>query len=125
MRRIGSLLALAVLVLMGLAWLQPDLLHGLGRRWDAWRHDLPLVGSTGSTESHKCRHGGRVSYSTEKCPVGSVEESITAGTVNVVTMPAPAALPASAASLPTVRDLLVKPGEPSLQDKRIERAINP
>ena len=118
MRRISLALLTAVLVLAGLFWFKPELRRAMSDRWDAWRQP------PGSTESHKCRQGGKLSYSTQKCPPGSVEEGINGGTVTVVALPKPAAAPASTASLPTARDLLVKPDEPSLQDKRIERVMN-
>lgn len=48
---------------------------------------------------HKCRSGGRITYSDQACAPGTQEEGIRNGSVNVVTMPkAPPASAASAAS---------------------------
>ena len=79
---------------------------------------------SGSTELHKCVSASRTEYSSGKCPPGGREMPLEGGAVTVVPG-APVAAPAASAasSMPTARDLLVKPEEPSLMDKRIERAV--
>jgi hypothetical protein len=70
----------------------------------------------------KCRQGERLLYTDGPCPPGSRPEAV-GGTVNVVTLPKPAAKPASApAGLPTARTLLQDPG-PTLREQHLERSV--
>jgi hypothetical protein len=49
---------------------------------------------------HKCRSGGRVDYSSDPCPPGSVEQPIKGGAVTVVPGQAPASAPAEKSKPP-------------------------
>lgn len=77
---------------------------------------------------HKCVVNGTVSYTDAPCPNAGAEKAMGGGSVTVVKGQRPSAAAASqSASIPTVRDLLLdkpKPGEQSLQDKQMERAVN-
>ena len=122
MKRLSLSILLILLVLAGLSLSDSPASRSLHAWWRGVSTSLPGT-TTGSTESHKCRQGTAITYSTRKCPKGSVEEAMGAGTVNVINMPAAATPPASAASLPTARDLLgSKPNEPTLYEQQIERA---
>ncbi len=127
MKRVALFIMLILAALAGLS------LTGTpaSRTLHAWLNRLPGAmasssGGSGTTTalhgSHKCRQGTSVSYSTQQCPKGSVEEAMGGGTVTVINMPTAGALPASAASQPTVRDLMANPTEPTLYEKQIERA---
>lgn len=72
----------------------------------------------------KCLVKGEVLYTNGDCPTGSREQAVSGGTVNVLA--APSASPRAAsepARPPHVRDLLVKPDEVNLKDKRMEAII--
>jgi len=95
---------------------------------------LPSGGSAAATPAganpdglRKCRQGTRLIYTNGECPRGSVEQAISGGAVTVVPAQKPDSaldgnLPAKAA--PNLRDLLGKPQEGDLRDKRIEKAVN-
>ena len=62
----------------------------------------------------KCVRGTEISYTNNPCPVGTKEQALNKGTVTVLSAPPkPAAVPAQ-----------VTP-EPTLQQKAVERALNP
>ncbi|MBV8603861.1 MAG: hypothetical protein JO224_04175 [Pelomonas sp.] len=115
-------LALALLVAAGLHRAYPDApaVQAFDR---GLRALLQAVGGGGSTELHKCVTTAGTEYRSDACPGGSRETALTHGTVT--TLPAtPVARPASAAaSIPNARELLSPSSdEPTLLDKRIERA---
>ncbi|MBV8468603.1 MAG: hypothetical protein JOY60_01895 [Burkholderiaceae bacterium] len=126
MNRFWTLLALVVLALVAMVVGDPGLLSTWRAKWDATSHTaLPQLGSSaGNATVHKCRSNGGISYSTEKCPRGSTEDTLAPDRVTTVSMPKPALLPATPASLPTVRDLLVNPNEPNLKQMEMDRALN-
>ena len=112
-------LSLMVAAVFYLAWPDSPPARALDRGWNALRQ---TVARSGGTEVHKCVSASQTVYSSDKCPSGSRELPVKQGTLTVV--PAtPVAAPASAASVPTLRDLLAPPGEPNLQEQRIERTI--
>jgi hypothetical protein len=121
-KRLALFILLILVVLAGLSLTDTQASRSLHAWLNRLADTVASGGSTASHESHKCRQGTSISYSTQKCPKGSVEEAMGGGTVTVVSMPTAAALPASAASLPTVRDLMAHPNEPTLYEKQIERA---
>ena len=128
MHRLWILVALVALALALAAGVvgEPGALRSLRAKWDATpTPSLPLVGSSaGNTTVHKCRSNSGLSYSTGKCPPGSTEEGMASDRVTSISMPKPALLPATPASLPTVRDLLVDPNGPDLKQMQMDRTLN-
>jgi hypothetical protein len=136
----------ALAVLLALVW--KYLLQG---RWDARapasiKHDVmqakeivsnaglqsPIEAPTGEALTqapagiHKCKVGNKVTYTDAPCQSPAAERPLDKGSVTVVKTQRPQApdTPEQASRLPNVRDLAGKPGEPSLMDKQIERAVN-
>ena len=74
---------------------------------------------------HKCKVGNTVTYTDEPCKNPAAERPLDKGSVTVVKSESPeVAAPDHKGRLPNVRDLAGPPGEPSIMDKQIERAIN-
>ncbi|HEX5355388.1 MAG TPA: hypothetical protein VFW93_04160 [Aquabacterium sp.] len=75
---------------------------------------------------HKCKVGNTVTYTDEPCKHPSAERPLDKGSVTVVKSERPdnAAANEQKGRVPNVRDLAGPPGEPSIMDKQIERAIN-
>ncbi|MBI5925365.1 MAG: hypothetical protein HY836_07165 [Aquabacterium sp.] len=75
---------------------------------------------------HKCKVGDKVTYTDEPCKNPAAERPLDKGSVTVVKSESSeaAATPEHKGRLPNVRDLAGPPGEPSIMDKQIERAIN-
>lgn len=124
-RMLQRILTIAALlsILGGLAWQFRDRLPGRA---------LPALAAPGAAASagatpRKCVQGGRVLYTDGACPAGSREQSVRDDRVTVVpAMPVPASAGAAgpAASLPNARDLLGRPDDGNLRDKRMERQMN-
>ena len=77
--------------------------------------------------TRKCVDGPHVLYTNGDCPPGSREQRLDGGTLSVlpaapVAERAGAAEPAASAS--TVRDLALKPGEPTLKEKAMDKAMD-
>lgn len=75
----------------------------------------------------KCRVGESIVYVDHDCPRGSRELAADGGTYTVV--PSQGDSSTAATDRPsgrpsTIRDDLLKPGDPSLRDKMIDRAVN-
>lgn len=75
---------------------------------------------------HKCKVGNTVTYTDEPCKNPAAERPLNKGSVTVVKSQSTEAAtpPEDKGRLPNVRDLAGPPGEPSIMDKQIERAIN-
>jgi hypothetical protein len=73
--------------------------------------------------ARKCLVKGEVLYTNGECPTGSHEQPVSGGTVSV--MPAgPTTASGQSPHRPShVRELLVKPDEVSLKDRRMEEVI--
>ena len=72
----------------------------------------------------KCVVKGAVLYTNGDCPAGSREQAVSGGTVNVLAAPNATTPAASVAQQPpNVRNLLVKPDEVNIKDKRMEEII--
>jgi hypothetical protein len=116
-----SLLVLLVALLVGVGfWLlrEPAQLARLmnSAQEGAKQMVAPAVTSVSSVTSpaaglRKCKRGGEVLYTNDKCPAGSQEEAVKGGSLTVL----PAA-PAVAAPNPSA-------SEPSIQEKRIDKII--
>jgi hypothetical protein len=124
----AALLAL-VLALAGLGWLLLDaaalqaLPDALRQQLASWRPAAvaapPAARSVAAPAPHvvrKCVGGERVVYTDGDCPAHSRAQQLGG---NVTVLPAP---PARAVDAPptTVRDLALKPGEPTLQQRRLD-----
>ena len=114
------LVAAALLIALGLHQACPDC--AATQAFDRAVMRVRQAAAAGSTEAHKCVSASRIEYSSGKCPAGTVEASITGGTMTVVPAAAVPKPASSAASVPTVRALLAPAGEPDLLDERIKRA---
>ena len=107
----------------------PQLGRRLGQHLPAASTLLPTPAAAGGRAPgsglRKCVTGAVVVYTDAECPAGSQAQRLSGGSVSV--LPAPAvATPASGtapARSPHVRDLLVKPGETSLKDQRMDAII--
>lgn len=82
-------------------------------------------GQTHGSRLRKCVTGTTVVYTGGECPAGSQQQPLSGGTVSV--LPAqPATTPGNSdapARTPHARDLLVKPGEASIKDQRMDAII--
>jgi hypothetical protein len=92
------------------------------------RDATPVIAKA-SSGVHKCVVNGTVSYTDAPCPRAGAEKNMGGGSVTVVKGQRPSLVDAASksGSIPNVRDVLLdkpKPGEPSMMDKQIERAIN-
>lgn len=84
----------------------------------------PSPQATSGGGVRKCVVKGEVLYTNGDCPAGSREQAVSGGTVNVLAAPNAGARAASGPQRPPhVRDLLVKPDEINLKDKRMEEII--
>ncbi|WP_088278900.1 hypothetical protein [Ideonella sp. A 288] len=71
----------------------------------------------------KCVGGGTVVYTDGSCPAGTQAQAVTGGTVTVMpAQPVPASADAPASRASTIRDLVMKPGEKTIQEMAVERA---
>lgn len=115
----GCLLALLV-------WFHPGLV-GLAKLQDLLGTSAAPHGSSRSQAAgqlRKCVVQDEVLYTNGECPAGSRQQAVAGGSVSVLPA-APVAAPASAPRGPNkhVRDLLVKPDEVNIKDKRMEEII--
>lgn len=88
----------------------------------------PSAGAQSTGGLRKCVGGGTVVYTDGACPAGTRAQAVSGGTVTVMPAPpapavaAPPDAPASRAS--TIRDLVMKPGEKTIQEMAAERAMS-
>ncbi len=73
--------------------------------------------------ARKCLVKGGVLYTNGECPTGSREQPVSGGTLSVMPAGPSAASVPSPHRPPHVRELLVKPDEVSLKDRRMEEVI--
>ena len=78
---------------------------------------------------HKCKQGSEIIYTTDACPEGSKQQSITAGAVTVMPVekeashPDPQKTAGQTTKTPTVRDLLAPADDASSRQRQSEKTI--
>jgi hypothetical protein len=115
---VKSLLLLLVALLIGIGFWsmrEPAQLARLlnGVQQGVKQSVAPAVTSVTTTPSatRKCKRGGEVLYTNEKCPAGSLEEAVKGGSLSVLPAAPVVAAPSAGAS------------EPSIMEKRIDKII--
>jgi len=84
-------------------------------------HTPPAENAAG--RARKCLIKGKVLYTDGECPTGSHQQPVSGGTLSVMPATPAAASGPSPHRPPHVRELLVKPDEVSLKDRRMEEVI--
>lgn len=88
----------------------------------------PATAARSTGGLRKCFGSGTVLYTDGDCPVGSKPQPVTGGTLTVMpAQPVPATAPspdAPASRASTIRDLVMKPGEKTIQEMAIDRAMD-
>ncbi len=125
-----------LLVLLGLAWVTRDAAWWLplrqalsGAQQQLQSQAAAVTGPPAASSARKClpAGGGAVVYTDGDCPPGSRVLAASGGTVNVLPPLGQGAQPAASAAsaTPLLRQLADPAGSADLQEKRLERAINP
>ena len=87
----------------------------------ATHRTAPAANATGG--ARKCLVKGEVLYTNGECPPGSHQQPVSGGTLSVMPAGPSAASGPSPHRPPHVRELLVKPDEVNLKDRRMEEVI--
>jgi len=124
MSRLFLIALLLLAALAAAAWMyrgEEPLKRYLPRQWQGAQ---PAGGSAPAAPAaglRKCRQGGKLLYTSDECPKGSVEQPISGGAVTVVPGQAPAPAPAAPGGAPDLGKLMGKEAAGDLRDKRIDR----